>query len=38
MANARLYSFWGSLTEALKTGRPQNEVKHGGDFFASLLR
>jgi hypothetical protein len=36
MANARLYSFWGSLTEALKTGRPQNEVKHGGDFFASL--
>ena len=38
MANARLYSFWGSPTEALKTGRPQNEVKHGGDFFASLLR
>src|SRR5690349_1796903 len=25
MANARLYSFWGSLTEALQTGQPQNE-------------
>jgi hypothetical protein len=30
MANARLYPFWGSLTEALKTGLPQNEVKSGG--------
>jgi len=36
MANARLYPFWGNLTEALKTGRPQNEAKQGGDFFASL--
>ena len=27
MANARLYGFWGRLTEALKTGRPQNESK-----------
>ena len=36
MANARLYPFWGNLTEALKTGRPQNEVKQGGDFFAGL--
>ena len=36
MANARLYPFWGSLTEALKTGKPQNEVKSGGDFFAAL--
>jgi len=27
MANARLYGFWGSLTEALKTGAPQNEIK-----------
>src|SRR5262249_34413463 len=25
MANARLYPFWGSLTEALHTGEPQNE-------------
>jgi SAM-dependent methyltransferase len=38
MANARLYPFWGSLTEALKTGRPQNEAKRGGDFFGELYR
>jgi len=30
MFSVRLYSFWGSLTEALKTGQPQNEVKTGG--------
>ena len=30
MANARLYGFWGDLTEALRTGEPQNEVKHTG--------
>ena len=30
MANARLYPFWGDLTEALKTGQPQNEIKHSG--------
>jgi 2-polyprenyl-3-methyl-5-hydroxy-6-metoxy-1,4-benzoquinol methylase len=30
MANARLYPFWGCLTEALRTGKPQNELKHGG--------
>ncbi len=29
MANARLYDFWGSLTEALHTGLPQNEIKTG---------
>ena len=37
MANARLYPFWGDLTEALKTGRPQNEIKHSGEpMFAKL--
>jgi hypothetical protein len=36
MANARLYPFWGSLTEALQTGRPQNEAKRGGNFFETL--
>lgn len=36
MANARLYRFWGSLTEALRTGKPQNEVKSGEDFFSTL--
>jgi hypothetical protein len=30
MANHRLYPFWGHLTEALRTGRPQNEVRSGG--------
>jgi hypothetical protein len=30
MANARLYPFWADLTEALKTGEPQNELKHSG--------
>jgi len=36
MANRRLYPFWGNLTEALRTGRPQNEAKAGGDFFAAI--
>ena len=36
MANARLYGFWGSLTEALRTGLPQNEIKGGGDLFTAL--
>ncbi len=36
MANARLYGFWGSLTEALRTGEPQNEVKSGGNLFEGL--
>jgi hypothetical protein len=36
MANERLYPFWGSLTEALRTGHPQNEAKAGGNFFAAL--
>ncbi len=36
MANARLYPFWGRLTEAVRTGTPQNEVRTGGNFFAAL--
>jgi len=36
MANARLYGFWGSLTEALRTGQPQNEAKTGENFFTAL--
>jgi hypothetical protein len=35
MANARLYGFWGSLTEALRTGEHQNEARHGVDVFAA---
>ncbi len=30
MANARLYRYWGDLSEALRTGKPQNEIKHTG--------
>jgi len=37
MANARLFSFWADLTEALRTGAPQNETKHSGEpLFAKL--
>ncbi len=36
MANARLYPFWGTLTDGLRTGQPQNEVRTGGDFFGTL--
>lgn len=36
MANARLYRFWGALTEGLRTGQPQNEAKMGDDFFGTL--
>jgi O-methyltransferase domain/Dimerisation domain len=38
MANQRLYKFWGSLTEALRTGYPQNEAKVGENFFATLYQ
>ena len=38
MANNRLYPFWGSLTEALRTGQPQNEAKEGGNPFDSIYR
>ena len=29
MLNERLFKFWNDLPEALRTGRPQNEAKHG---------
>jgi hypothetical protein len=29
MLNDRLFKFWHDLPEALRTGKPQNEVKHG---------
>jgi len=29
MLNDRLFKFWHDLPEALRTGRPQNEIKHG---------
>ena len=30
MANQRLFGFWNRLTEGLRTGVPQNEVREGG--------
>jgi precorrin-6B methylase 2 len=38
MANARLYGFWGHLTEALRSGKPQNEIKgaDGQGLFEAL--
>ena len=37
MSNARLYHYWGNLTDGLKTGKPQNELKHHGtSMFAEL--
>lgn len=37
MANHRRYPFWGHLTEALRTGMPQNEVKNGAAGFFETL-
>ena len=34
MCNKRLYGFWGNLTEGLRTGLPQNEIKSGGPVFS----
>jgi hypothetical protein len=36
MANARLYPFWSNLTEALRTGQPQNEIRNGSNPFDQL--
>ena len=37
MAGDRLYGFWGDLTEGLRTGQPQTEIKHTGEpMFAKL--
>jgi hypothetical protein len=39
MLNARLYRFWGELTEGLRTGQPQNEIKSTGtSMFEELYR
>jgi hypothetical protein len=37
MASRRLYGFWGHLTEALRTGEPQNEAKNGGPGMFDIL-
>lgn len=37
MVNHRLYPFWAHLTEALRTGQPQNEIKGGGSGLFETL-
>jgi hypothetical protein len=37
MLNARLFRFWNDLPTALRTGKPQNEIKHtGASMFETL--
>jgi hypothetical protein len=36
MVNARLYKYWGRLTDAVRTGGPQNETKNGGKTFETF--
>jgi hypothetical protein len=38
MANRRLYTYWGSLTTALRNGLPQNEVAQNDDLFDALYQ
>ncbi|HYG34137.1 MAG TPA: methyltransferase [Clostridia bacterium] len=38
MANTRLYPYWGSLTEALRSGLPQNEIKDEKNAFEALYQ
>ena len=37
MLNSRLFRFWGELETALKTGKPQNEIKDGETSMFSKL-
>src|SRR5438445_5864164 len=37
MSSLRLYGFWNHLTEALRTGLPQNEIKSGGPSLFGAL-
>jgi O-methyltransferase/methyltransferase family protein len=36
MWNVRGYGFFGTLSEGLKTGKPQNEIKAGEDLFEAI--
>jgi len=38
MANNRLFHFWANLDEGLKTGLPQNEIKHGENLFEAIYK
>jgi hypothetical protein len=36
LAETRLYPVWGKLTEALRTGQPQNEAQQVPDYYSNL--
>jgi Dimerisation domain/O-methyltransferase domain len=36
IAATRLWALWGSLTDALRSGQPQNEIKTGGSLFEAI--
>lgn len=36
MAEERLYPVWGKLSDALRSGEPQNEAKHEPDYYSNL--
>jgi O-methyltransferase domain/Dimerisation domain len=36
MLNVRDYPFWGLLSDGLRTGQPQNEIKGGEDIFTAV--
>ena len=38
MCSHRLYKFWNDLPEGLRTGKPQNEAKSGGNLFEVIYR
>ncbi|MBZ4324369.1 acetylserotonin O-methyltransferase [Streptomyces huiliensis] len=38
MYDNRLYGFWGSLADGLRTGEPQNEIRDGGELFGTLYK
>lgn len=37
MVNERLYHYWANLTEALRSGSPQNELREGGSLLFAVL-
>jgi len=37
MCDRRLFGFWNDLTEGLKTGNPQNEIKHGREGLFDVI-
>ncbi|MFZ5891717.1 MAG: methyltransferase [Myxococcota bacterium] len=38
LANARLYPVWSKLSQALRTGLPQNEAQRVDDYYANLTQ